>query len=498
MYTGVVAWFCALKLELYASYVLDYDDLFGVFEWGAGGIVHMHLLGWKFPGFGRYDHLEGEVPVHRRVRDARSMAWQHGAQISEWNPARKSAWRTEDGCDVSLTEERAGGVPLLTDESDCDDEVSAPLPPASDTDGEFSCYEEMPDPPAVEGAMEELAALLRDAQWHPSAIPTHCKRVLLTHRSQRVRRMVRWYESRLLNKTHMHDRHRGEPVSSQAVYGDDDVSEVSSSDVAGSDDAVHGSGAEVAAPSGSKAAVRVVTWNCNLLPELPFVVEAAKTASVVCLQEVTARSAAWLQEKLGDRFDVITPVRCGAAWGTEGHGVAVAVSKRAFCVERFECVALPSRQQRQLLAVRLRERGGTRTLLVGTTHLESGVEHAAARAGQLKEACRRLEDSGVDAALLAGDFELAWRGRQGGLGRLGRRLGSRGRACRERGDVVARARRGACVSLRSGAREENSGCRGRLGGGVPEHSGSPGSEPLSEAAGCGYRPPRGAVRVRFA
>ena len=35
-YGGVVAWFCALKLEMYARYVLDYEDMFGVFEWGSG------------------------------------------------------------------------------------------------------------------------------------------------------------------------------------------------------------------------------------------------------------------------------------------------------------------------------------------------------------------------------------------------------------------------------------------------------------------------------
>ena len=44
-----VAWFCALKLELYASYVAAYDDLFAVYEWGSGGIVHLHALGWRFP-----------------------------------------------------------------------------------------------------------------------------------------------------------------------------------------------------------------------------------------------------------------------------------------------------------------------------------------------------------------------------------------------------------------------------------------------------------------
>ena len=31
-YSGVVAWFCALKLHLYASYVLSYDDIVGVYE----------------------------------------------------------------------------------------------------------------------------------------------------------------------------------------------------------------------------------------------------------------------------------------------------------------------------------------------------------------------------------------------------------------------------------------------------------------------------------
>ena len=52
-YSGVVAWYCAMKLELYAQHVLKYEDYFGVFEWSAGGIIHMHLLYWKSPGFGR-------------------------------------------------------------------------------------------------------------------------------------------------------------------------------------------------------------------------------------------------------------------------------------------------------------------------------------------------------------------------------------------------------------------------------------------------------------
>ena len=35
IYTGVVAWFCALKLELITRYVMESDDYFGVYEWGG-------------------------------------------------------------------------------------------------------------------------------------------------------------------------------------------------------------------------------------------------------------------------------------------------------------------------------------------------------------------------------------------------------------------------------------------------------------------------------
>ena len=45
-YPGVVAWYCGLRLERYATCFLDYNDVFGVYEWGAGGIVHLHCLAW--------------------------------------------------------------------------------------------------------------------------------------------------------------------------------------------------------------------------------------------------------------------------------------------------------------------------------------------------------------------------------------------------------------------------------------------------------------------
>ena len=43
-YPGVVAWFTGYKMELFYRHVLRYEDGQGVFEWGAGGITHLHSI----------------------------------------------------------------------------------------------------------------------------------------------------------------------------------------------------------------------------------------------------------------------------------------------------------------------------------------------------------------------------------------------------------------------------------------------------------------------
>ena len=83
-YIGIVAWYCAVKLELAIEYVLESDDHFGVVEWGAGGIVHLHLLRW-LRHRGRYDDQEGEVPAQRRRNDALKLAAGHVDEITEWD-----------------------------------------------------------------------------------------------------------------------------------------------------------------------------------------------------------------------------------------------------------------------------------------------------------------------------------------------------------------------------------------------------------------------------
>ena len=69
-YPGVVAWFTACKMELFYKHVLKYEDGQGVFEWGAGGIMHLHSINfgsqmprvdpaqaeWRLPCLAKHSH----------------------------------------------------------------------------------------------------------------------------------------------------------------------------------------------------------------------------------------------------------------------------------------------------------------------------------------------------------------------------------------------------------------------------------------------------------
>ena len=63
---------------------MESDDLFAVFEWGAGGIVHVHMLRW-LEGHGRYDGAATGVPEQRRRRDALELASAHQNELCEWD-----------------------------------------------------------------------------------------------------------------------------------------------------------------------------------------------------------------------------------------------------------------------------------------------------------------------------------------------------------------------------------------------------------------------------
>ena len=246
-YTGVVAWFCALKLELTTRYVMESDDLFAVFEWGAGGIVHVHMLRW-LEGHGRYDGAPTGVPEQRRRSDALTLAWEHQGELCEWDigcPERFGRRIYDD----QIPPRRPLEEPLDT-EASSDGSSSggaAPMPGSDDSSHTATLELDMDEewsrasggrrirnesgasvprrvPSGDIEILERLPALLRDPTWHPAALPLDAKRCLQVYNSKRARRMRRWYYVRLLGKTNQHDRHDGPAVVVQPVYGDDSPS----------------------------------------------------------------------------------------------------------------------------------------------------------------------------------------------------------------------------------------------------------------------------------
>ena len=140
-YSGVVAWFCSLKLELMVRHVMDSDDFFAVYEWGSGGIVHVHLLRW-LAGRGRYDRHHGEVPAARRRRDAQDMAAEHDAELCEWDLLRPEKWRATE-YDEDVPPKRDG--PPLDSDAPSDGSGTDSAPSAGEEDPRAARTKQMHD-----------------------------------------------------------------------------------------------------------------------------------------------------------------------------------------------------------------------------------------------------------------------------------------------------------------------------------------------------------------
>ena len=334
IYTGVVAWFCALKLELITRYVMESDDYFGVYEWGGGGIVHVHLLRW-LSGRGRYDTIEASVPAQRRRRHGVDLASCHQDELAEWDiccPEKFPGGIWDNDCPV-----RRASEPLGTDdESDggtCSDSV--PSVGSDDPDAEATRgleddqqWKRMPDGVRVRDAkglpvpevvpdkdvevLKGLVPLLEDAKWHPSALPLDVKRCLQTYNSRRVRRLRRWLLARLLGKTNQHDLHDGPPVEVQPVYGDDSASDSGDGDGEAENDILK------AGASQESTDVKILTWNIDAArrgkSDCSFVLPEVLRQDVVCLQEVTPAAVEWFQQNLPKTYSVLTPEMRGHAW----------------------------------------------------------------------------------------------------------------------------------------------------------------------------------------
>ena len=118
-YPGVVAWFTAYKMELFYKHVLRYEDGQGVFEWGAGGIMHLHSInvGSCMP---RVDPTAAGMqrPDATTARIAARFAETHEEYLTDWSLGKHEKW-TFNEVDSVPARFRLVGSPVHTDsESD--------------------------------------------------------------------------------------------------------------------------------------------------------------------------------------------------------------------------------------------------------------------------------------------------------------------------------------------------------------------------------------------
>ena len=329
-YGAIVAYFCAMKLELLVKHVLAADDYFGVYEWGAGGILHLHLLRW-LNGRGRCDTMDGNVPKAALHRMAGMLAVGHLSDLSEWDLLAPEKWNAEiyDAHIPSTKKE-----PLNTDsESDCDGKCMNIPPKCQDlTDTESECsWKDLPSDVEFEvdlstgkyivdddnckqqrtlcatekSALAQLGCLLTNENWHASEIPSECKKVLCTTNCKQTRQMRRKYLARLHHCCHMHDRHSGKPFQLEPIYG-----EASSS---GEDINAQDIKNNKLATSDEWEKLRLSSLNlaglCDMSIAWPYIMP----DDVIALQEVTAEAEQWLLEHASDMFHCITSQSCASA-----------------------------------------------------------------------------------------------------------------------------------------------------------------------------------------
>jgi hypothetical protein len=248
-YGGVVAWFCAMKLELTVKYIMDSTDYFAVFEWGAGGIVHIHLLRW-LAGKGRLDYDEnGNVVTQNIKQDAVELAAGHNSIISEWDLNAPEKWHHAD-YDSKIpmsksklldTDDESDGSSGSSDFESVDSSIGDLDEPNWRALGDFEefvldaanqgnyVYTDAGEAVVVELTAEEQIELqnfelaLADSTWHPASIEPEWKRLIQTHTCRFVRKVRRQFLAKLNKVCNMHDRHRGQPFQIEPIYGSIDT-----------------------------------------------------------------------------------------------------------------------------------------------------------------------------------------------------------------------------------------------------------------------------------
>ena len=103
------------------------------------------------------------------------------------------------------------------------------------------------------------------------------------------------------------------------------------------------------------------------------------------------------------------PEICGARQGRpqEGHDVAILYNTTTLLLESSKVCQLDSNQQRCLLSAVLFCRESGSRLVIGTTHLESGIcDPANLRIAQLEYVLSRMDAYHLPCTIVAGDYNL--------------------------------------------------------------------------------------------
>ena len=326
-------------MELFYKFVLQYEDGHAVFEWGAGGIMHLHSINWgsQMPRINPEKLAEGKCSDWNTSKQGAACAQAHEEYLTDWSWTKKEMWVFQEVDNKKAVPAQAGS-PVHTDsESDgsVDVEGGGDLDVARDIVQHGDVFQQhvldddedfvrlFPTATSMQYAMtaagtrqrvrlsrkqlrtlEALNAHCADDGWHPCQVTVQQKALLMTNNCRLVRRARRKWYRRLTQKCNMHDRHGGLPTAVFVEAADTDA--VASVCV---DDAPM----KVVVDRTTEAVVlRVGTLNLNLLDLAPQVAELLDALDVLRLQEVTPTCLEdLLQVSEQKGFDAISPLHRG-------------------------------------------------------------------------------------------------------------------------------------------------------------------------------------------
>ena len=443
-YPGVVAWFTGYKMELFYKHVLRYEDGQGVFEWGAGGIMHLHSInvGSCMP---RVDPTAAGMqrPDATTAAIAARFAESHEEYLTDWSLGKTEKWTFHE-VDAVPARFRAVGSPVHTDsESDGSEDLEesevlekcvrrSELPSyvdvgaASDVFGQHVVGDDVDFlrvfPTATTMSYvthgtaratrvltrterETLLALnisLEDTAWHPCQVSVAQKALLMTNNCRLVRRARRKWYRKLTEKCNMHDRHSGCGFEVPAVHIEDEGQEKEPDEVA-----CVFADRETADRQATPFPLQIGTLNMHMLSPGSWLFTLIHDYDVVCLQEVTAEC---LNEVVAAAkstcFHVVSPLQRGQV-SAESFDVCLLLKTTTLDCLRVKISPLPWPSARTLLQAHVLVPANGAIVSVATAHLTATASLSQQRQAELQFIFGTLEAlKDLDGAIFAGDVNM--------------------------------------------------------------------------------------------